>query len=66
MILSFHRLNLASIHYTPFIIDVAFLQLEISNLEAVRLKITDFYTNCSVRYVEKTELQAFSDLSKAL
>jgi len=35
------------------------------NLEAGRLKIIDFYPSCSVRYVEETEFQAFSDLSKA-
>jgi molybdopterin-guanine dinucleotide biosynthesis protein A len=35
-----------------------------NNLEAGRLKIIDFYPSCSVRYVEETELQAFSDLSK--
>jgi len=36
-----------------------------NNLEAGRLKIIDFYPTCSVRYVEETELEAFSDLSKA-
>lgn len=35
-----------------------------NNLEASRLKIIDFYPTCSVRYVEETELQAFSGLSK--
>ena len=36
-----------------------------NNLEAGRLKIIDFYPTCSVRYVEETELQPFSDLNKA-
>lgn len=33
-----------------------------NNLEAGRLKIIDFYPACSVRYVEETELEIFSDL----
>jgi len=35
------------------------------NLEAGYLKIIDFYPSCSVRYVQETDLQQFSDLSKA-
>ncbi|MDP4126325.1 MAG: molybdenum cofactor guanylyltransferase [Bacillota bacterium] len=34
-----------------------------NNLDAGRLKIIDFYPTCSVRFVEESELQAFSDLS---
>ena len=34
------------------------------NLEAGRLKVSDFCQACSVRYVEETELQAFDNLSK--
>ncbi|WP_459929202.1 molybdenum cofactor guanylyltransferase [Desulfosporosinus burensis] len=34
------------------------------NLEADRLKIIDFYSSCAVRYVEETELEGFSDLSR--
>ena len=37
-----------------------------NNLEGGCLKIIDFYATCSVRYVEETELQAFSNLSKAV
>jgi len=36
-----------------------------NNLEAGRLKIIDFYPTCSVKYVEETELEIFSDLTKA-
>lgn len=34
-----------------------------NNLEIGRLKIIDFYSACSVRYVEESELQAFSNVS---
>lgn len=37
-----------------------------NNLMADRLKIIDFYSACSVRYVAETELQKFHDLSQAL
>ncbi|WP_291352024.1 molybdenum cofactor guanylyltransferase [Desulfosporosinus sp.] len=35
------------------------------NLEAGRLKVIDFYPNCSVKYVEESELEIFSDLMNA-
>lgn len=35
-----------------------------NNLEAGRLKIIDFYSACSVRYVAETDLQDFHDLSQ--
>jgi Molybdopterin-guanine dinucleotide biosynthesis protein A len=36
------------------------------NLEAGRLKIIDFYSNCSVRYVEETDLRDFPDIDNLL
>ena len=36
-----------------------------NNLEAGRLKIIDFYSSCSVGYVPESDLQDFSNLSKA-
>ena len=35
-----------------------------NNLEAGHLKITDVYKECSVRYVEEREFQAYQDLEK--
>ncbi|HWQ43552.1 MAG TPA: molybdenum cofactor guanylyltransferase [Desulfosporosinus sp.] len=35
-----------------------------NNLEAGRLKIIDFYSACSIRYVGETDLQTFGDLDK--
>ncbi len=35
------------------------------NLETGRLKVIDFYPNCSVKYVEESELEIFSDLMNA-
>lgn len=35
-----------------------------SNLEAGHLKIDDVYKECSVRYVDESELQAYQDLDK--
>ncbi|MDR3600544.1 MAG: molybdenum cofactor guanylyltransferase [Desulfosporosinus sp.] len=34
------------------------------SLEAGRLKVSDFYQDCSVRYVEERDLQGFDNLSK--